>query len=142
MVPPLVSHRHQNIGAGFLRGFERPQREIAVGVVAVEEMLGVVDHFLAVLLQIAHGIGDELQIFFFGDPERAMDVQIPALAEDRDDRRAGFDQRVDAGVFLHRVRAKRVAPNATSRACFSFRSRARAKNSLSFGFEPGQPPSM
>ena len=43
----------QHIGAGLLGGFERAQGEIAVGVVAVEEMLGVVDHFLAVVLEIA-----------------------------------------------------------------------------------------
>ncbi len=39
--------------------------------------------------------------------------------------------------------ALRVAPNATSTAFFSCSSvRARAKNSVSFGMAPGQPPSM
>ena len=38
--------------------------------------------------------------------------------------------------------AKRVEPKAVSFACLSFSSAARAKNSLSFGFEPGQPPSI
>ena len=38
--------------------------------------------------------------------------------------------------------AKRVDPNAVMRAWCSFRCLARAKNSLSFGFEPGHPPSM
>jgi hypothetical protein len=38
--------------------------------------------------------------------------------------------------------ARRVAPNAVRTACDSARSRARWKNSASFGFEPGQPPSM
>ena len=73
----------EHIGARLLRGFERPQREIGIGVVAVEEMLGVVDHFLAVILQKANRLGNERQIFFFGDAERALHVQIPALPEDR-----------------------------------------------------------
>ena len=37
---------------------------------------------------------------------------------------------------------KRVDPNAVSLECLSFNSLARSKNSSSFGFEPGQPPSM
>src|SRR5579863_9419803 len=32
-----------------------------------------------------------------------MDVQVPALAENRYDRRARFDQRVDARVLLDRI---------------------------------------
>ena len=42
-----------------------------------------------------------------------------------------------------RTPALRVAPNATSWACRSLSSvRARAKNSVSLGSAPGQPPSM
>jgi hypothetical protein len=43
----------QHVGAGLVRGFQRAQRVIRVGDVAVEEMLGVVDHFLAVVLEVA-----------------------------------------------------------------------------------------
>ena len=46
----------EHVGAGFLGGFERAQREIAIVLVAVEEVLGVVDHFLAVRLQVLHGV--------------------------------------------------------------------------------------
>ena len=39
--------------------------------------------------------------------------------------------------------ARRVEPNAVDqRVLATAQSRARAKNSASFGFEPGQPPSM
>ena len=82
------------------------------------------------------------QILFFGDAEGARDVEVPALAEDGDDRGLGFDEGPDVGIFSTGFLAKRVAPKAVSRACFSFRSRARAKNSLSLGLEPGHPPSM
>ena len=37
---------------------------------------------------------------------------------------------------------RRVDPNAASRALRSIRCRAWSKNSMSLGFEPGQPPSM
>ncbi len=93
----------QHIGAGFLGGFERAQRELGVGVVAVEEMLGVVDHFAAVVFQILHGLADQLQVLLFIDAERAVHVQIPALAEDANRRRLGFEQRAHVGVLIHRV---------------------------------------
>ena len=38
--------------------------------------------------------------------------------------------------------ALQTEPNAAMAECFHGRSRARRKNSASFGFEPGQPPSM
>ncbi len=39
----------EHVGAGLLGGFERTHGELGVGVVAVEKMLGVVDHFAAVV---------------------------------------------------------------------------------------------
>ena len=41
-----------------MRGFQGLQRVAGIGGVAIEEMLGVVDHFLAVRLQVFHRIGD------------------------------------------------------------------------------------
>jgi hypothetical protein len=38
--------------------------------------------------------------------------------------------------------ARRVAPKAATRACFSGTSRIRRKKRMSLGFDPGQPPSM
>ena len=66
-------------------------------------MLGVVDHFLAVVLEELHGFGDQLEILFLGDAQGALDVQVPGLAEHRDRRRARFHQRAHVAVFLHRV---------------------------------------
>ena len=93
----------QHVGAGFLRGFQRTQREIWVGVVAVEEVLGVVHHFAAVVFQVLYGFPDQQQILLFVDAQRAMDVQIPALAENRDRRGFRFEQRAHVGVLIHRV---------------------------------------
>ena len=98
--PAVGIAQAQNVGAGFLRGFERAQGEIAIGAIAVEEMLGVVDHFLAVVLEVLHGVGDDLEVLALLDSQGAMDVQVPALAENRHDRRAGGDQRIHAGVLF------------------------------------------
>ena len=62
----------EHVGAGVLRGFEGAQREIAVMDVAVEEVLGVVDDFFAVVFQIADGFRDDGEVFVFGDAERAV----------------------------------------------------------------------
>ena len=41
----------EHVGAGVAGGFQRPQGVGRIGRVAVEEVLGVVDHFLAVILE-------------------------------------------------------------------------------------------
>ena len=66
-------------------------------------MLGVVHHFAAVVFQILHGFADQLQVLFFIDAERAMDVQIPALAENRHGRSFRFEQRPHVRILIHRV---------------------------------------
>ena len=43
----------KHIRAGILRGFKRAQRKIRIGLIAVEEVLGIVDHFLAVVFQVS-----------------------------------------------------------------------------------------
>ena len=58
---------------------------------------------------------------------------------------AGVSASINARTFAScstAFLANRVAPNAHSLACPSFKSFARSKNSLSFGFDIGQPPSM
>ena len=102
-VPPLVSQRQSTSAPACLRGFESAQGEVAVVDVAVEEMLGVVDDFFAVVLQVADGFGDDGEVFVFGDAESAGDVEVPALAEDGDDGRSGVDQFTDVAVFLDGV---------------------------------------
>ena len=59
-VPPLVSQRQSTSAPAFFAASSVRRAKSRIGVVAVEEMLGVVDHFLAVVLQVADGFGDEL----------------------------------------------------------------------------------
>ncbi len=113
--PAVGVAQRQHVGARVLGRFERPQRVVRVGVVAVKHVLGIVDHFAPVLLQETHGVGDDLQVFFLADPQHAPHVQIPGLAENRDRRRLGLDQRPHIRVLLHRVlrearRAERAQP--------------------------------
>ena len=132
----------EDVGAGGLGRFEGPQGEGRVGAVAVEEVLGVVDDLLAVVLDIADGFGDEDEVLVVGDAEGAFDVEVPGLAEDGDDGVPASTRARTLGSRSTGFLAKRVEPKAVSRACLSLRSLARAKNSLSLGLEPGQPPSM
>ena len=92
----------EDIGAGLMGGFQGAQGVIGVGDVAVEEVLGVVDDFLAVILDVADGFGDEDEVFFVGDAEGAFDVKVPGLAEDGDDGGSGFDQGADVAVLVRR----------------------------------------
>ena len=106
----------EDIGAGAFGGFERAQGEVGIMDVAVEEMLGVVDDFLAVVDQVLHGFEDELLVLFLGDTEGALGVEVPTLAEDGDHRGSGLDERADVAVFCTGFLAKRVEPKAVSRA--------------------------
>src|SRR6185436_18555349 len=65
------------ISAGFLGSFESTQGEIGFIRIAVEEMLGVVNHFPAMGLQVSHRIRDQLQILLLGYTQRPACVQLP-----------------------------------------------------------------
>ena len=103
-VPPLVSHRQSTSAPARLRGFQRAQRVVRIGQVAVEEVLGVVDHFLAVLLEIRHRFRNQLQVFGFGVmPSARFTCRSHVLPKIETTGRAGLDQRAHVAVLLHRV---------------------------------------
>ena len=134
----------EHVGAGLLRGFERAQRVIRVGGVAVEEVLGVVDHFLAVRPSGSSTVS-EISLRFSSRvmPSARLHVQVPRLAENRDHRRAGLHQRAHVAVLLHRVLGETRGAEGGQPGVLQVQvARRGAKNSLSLGLEPGQPPSM
>ena len=96
----------EDVGAGVFGGFESAESEVAIVDVAVEEVLGVVDHFFAVVLQVTDRLGDDGEVFVFGDAEGAGNVEVPTLAEDGDARGSGIDQLTDVPVFLDGVLRK------------------------------------
>ena len=98
--PPLVSHRTIQAAPAAAAAWMRPQGVVGVVLEAVEEMLGVVDHLAAVRRAEGDRVGDHPQVLVERDAEDLVDVQVPALADDRDDRRAGVDQGLHADVVL------------------------------------------
>ena len=96
-------------------------------------MLGVVDHFLAVVLEKRHGFGDQLQVLFLGDAQRALHVQVPALAEDRDHRRARFHQRAHVAVLLHRVLGEARGAEGRQPGVLQLQLARRARRTLVLG---------
>src|SRR5579884_1774090 len=69
--PSVGVAQNDRIRAGGLRRFDGAQSKGGIRDVAVEEMLGVVDHFFAVLLQIRHGFGNQRQVFLLGNAQGA-----------------------------------------------------------------------
>ena len=100
-VPPLVSHRQSTLAPASRAASRVRSAKAGLPIIAVEEVLGVVHHFFAVSPQVGYGLGNQLQVFLFGDAERAGGVQVPALAEDRDHGRTGGDQRLHVAIFFH-----------------------------------------
>ena len=110
----------QDVGARAMRRLERAERVVGVGAVPVEEVLGVVDHFLPVVLQMPDGLGNQDEVLVERDLERPQHVKVPGLAEDRDRGRASFDKGGNARVLVHTVfgepgRAERGEPRMPER---------------------------
>src|ERR1017187_6106712 len=93
----------EDIGAGSMGGLQGAEGVIGIGDVAVEEVLGIVNELLAVVLDVADGLGDEDEVLVVGDAEGAFDVEVPGLAEDGDDGGAGFDEGADVAVLMDGV---------------------------------------
>ena len=102
--------QHHDVGPGILRGLERGQRVLRVILVTVEEMFGVVNDFLAVLLEIADRLADHREVFFGRRADYLAHVQRPRFAHERDHGRVGLHQHVDLRIVLAlRVCAPRAA---------------------------------
>ncbi len=76
-------------------------------------MLGVVDHLAAAVDDEADRVRDHVEVLLRRGAEHLDDVEQPALAEDRHDRRLGRDQLAQVRVVLGPVRA--VARRAEGR---------------------------
>ena len=101
--------QYDNVHARILRGLERCQSVPRIVLVSVEEMLGVVHDFLAVLLKVTHGVADHRQVFLRCGPNDFRHVQRPRFADHRHHRRVRLDKHIDLRVILAlRVRAARA----------------------------------
>ena len=88
------------VGAGFDRRSYHFKRVLRVGPVAVEEVLGVEEHPLAVLAEVGDRVRDHGQVLFQGGPQGEQDVPVVTLGDKGHDRRARFAQRGDQGVVV------------------------------------------
>ena len=95
---------------GLAGGAERRQGVVAVRAVAVEEVLGVVHGLAAAVDDERDRVRDHVQVLGRRRAQDLDDVQEPALAEDRDDRRLRGDQLAQVGVVLGPVGAMPRAP--------------------------------
>ena len=85
------------------RRLRRPQggqRVLAIPLEAVEEVLGVVDDLLEVLVEVGDRVADHGEVFLERGAERRGDVEVPRLAEDGDDRRPRFHEGLEVRIFL------------------------------------------
>src|SRR6266850_606734 len=98
--PSVGVAEHEAVGPRGLRGQQRPHRVVRVALVAVEEVLGVVDDLLEVLEEVCDRIRDHGHVLLERGAERRGHVEVPRLAEDGDDGRARLDQRLQVAVLL------------------------------------------
>ncbi len=88
-----------DVGAGLRGGSHDFEGVGRVGLVAVEEVLGVQEDPLAVLAEVGDRVGDHGEVFLEGCPEGQKDVPVVTLGDQSHDRRARFAQRGDLGVI-------------------------------------------
>ena len=94
---------HEAGCAAFGRGFERGQRVLGRVLVAIEKVLGVIDHLAAVLHQMGHRVADHRAVFLDRGAQDFGDLHFPALAENRDHRRFRLQQQAH---LVHRPRPR------------------------------------
>ena len=84
--------QHDRFGAGHRRRLHHPKAELRVALEAVEEVLGIEEHPLALRNQILDRVGHHGDTLVERGLERLGDVVVPALADDADDLRTGRDE--------------------------------------------------
>jgi hypothetical protein len=89
----------QVLRAGLGRRPQAAQRVARVVGVGVEEVLGVVDHPLALAAQERDRVGDHPQVLLRVDARHLLEMQRPRLADERADRREALGEHAQPGVL-------------------------------------------
>src|SRR5579872_1499787 len=89
------------------------------------------------LLEEADGIGNEREVFLFGDAERTFHVKVPGFAEDGDGGRTGFDERAHVAIFLHRVFGEAGRTERGEAGVLELELTGAGEEVLVFGIGPG-----
>ena len=140
-VAPLVSHIVTFAAPASAAVWQAAQRVVAVGRVAVEEVLGVVDDLLALLDAEPHRVADHREVLLARDAHDLVEVQVPGLADERDHRREAVDQHAQRLVVggAH-VLAARHAERRDARGRGTTRARAARTAPSPSGSRPGSRP--
>ncbi len=91
--------KDDDVGPAFLRSFERLQRVFLVVLVPVEKVLGIVNDFLALILEIGGSVVNHLAVFLGGGAKHLNNVEFPTFAEEGDGRRVGVEEEFDLRIF-------------------------------------------
>ena len=97
-----MSHRTTRLGAGVGGRAQALQRVVAVGAPAVEEVLGVVDHALALADEERDRRADHVEVLLARDLDDLLEVQAPGLADQRADRREAVGEHAQRRVVGRR----------------------------------------
>ncbi len=92
--------QHEHARAAHRGRLEHAQRELGVGLVAVEEVLGVEEHRQPGALQEADRIGHHRHAFVEAGAKCLGHVEVPRLADDAGGGHAGLDQGAQAVVHV------------------------------------------
>ena len=132
-----------DLGAGLGSGAEDLERVLAVGAVAVEEVLGVEEHRLPLLAQVGDGVAHHREVLLQRGAQRELDVAVVRLRDEGDDPGAavaeGCDVRVVRGAYAGPARrperCELCVPEVELRSCA-------AEELGVLGVRAGHPPSM
>ncbi len=73
---------HDPAGTGLVGRLDAGQRIVGIGLVAIEEVLGIEHRLAPALAGQSNAIRDHLEVLRPLDPERDIDLEVPGLAED------------------------------------------------------------
>ena len=91
-----------DLGARITRSTYDLEGVVTVGAIAVEEVLEVDEHPLALLAQVGHGVAHHREVLLERRAQRLRDVAIVTLGDQRHDGRTGVAQRLDQRVLRRR----------------------------------------
>ncbi len=97
----LAQHQHRR--AAVERRLQRLERVLGTELVAVEEVLGVVDHFTPVRGQKGKTLADDAQVFFRCGADHLGHMQQRRFADHGADGGLGVEQREDVRVVVGRA---------------------------------------
>lgn len=92
--------QHDPSRAGLMRRLEATQGVLGVVLVAIEEVLGVEQHFRHLVLGQLDAVRDHPQVFFEIDVERGAHLEIPGLADQTRGIGAGCQNGRQTGIVV------------------------------------------